>query len=106
MPPQRSHPSPPRGAGYRNEWEREGKRVWTGASVKKGGSRTIPCSVTSFYFSPEFLRSMARGGGEGAAFGFPSIWSACAPPVHCVPQRTEGRGQSRGPGWELRRGRE
>lgn len=26
---------------------REGKRVWTGAPVKKGRSRT-PCSVTSF----------------------------------------------------------
>ena len=52
--------------------------------MKKGGSRT-PSSLTSFHFSPVFLRSMAGGGGP--AFGFPSTGCACAPShALCIPE--------------------
>lgn len=53
--------------------------------MKKGGSRNPP-SLTSFHFSPVFLRSMAEGGGR-AVFGFPSTWCACAPSrALCIPE--------------------
>lgn len=60
--------------------------------MKKGGSRT-PSSLTSFHFSPVFLRSTAGGGG-GLSLVSPPPGVRVPRPVHCASQRVDGRGQA------------